>query len=464
MDKKILPRLFCCTVCVLLIAGGILTLNRITKRKESVKQVTPFFQQTEDFDVLCFGASHSLLAYMPMELWDDYGIVSYNLSSGGTRLPVTYWQIVNAFNHKVPKLVIIDCCFVDDRKFYELAYVHDALDGFPLCVDKVNAVIDLVEPEKRAELIFPFTLYHSRWKELTEEDFTLALTKEKGALSFSEVTEVPRYERVSPSELQQLSNIGFDYLRRSIEYCKSRGVEVLLTCIPFPASKNSQDIAYTVSAIAEEYGVNCLDLYTLEPLVDYDTDMADNNHLNVLGGKKISAYLGKYIMENYDIRDQRENPAYASWHRDYAEYREYKAGLIAEQFLGHGNLRSALMLLCDKDFSSIIYLPPESEAYQEPEITKLMETLGIDVSALDQASPQLLVVDNIEGACHILRQGDKVESAFGRLAFTQAEGKDMALLNGESLLIQEGTGILAAVIALDNSSGTVIASGGLRES
>lgn len=457
---KNLSRLFCCTVCAALILAGVLYLGRVTGRKESVKQVVPFFSQEEDFDVLFFGASHSELACFPMELWADYGIVSYNLSSGGTRLPITYWQLVNAFNHSVPKLAVIDCCYVDDRMYYELSHLHDAIDGFPLCVDKVRAVYDLVEPGKRAEFIFPFFLYHSRWKELTEEDFAVELTKEKGARSFARVAETMRYDRLPESERTLLSNRGFDYLRKSIEYCKSRGVEVLLTCIPFPAAPNDQNISYTVSQIAEEYGVRCLDLYTLEEIVDYTTDMDDTHHLNALGGKKISKYIGQYIVENYDIPDQRENPAYSAWNEDYAEYLAYKAGLIDEQISGQGSVRSSLMLLNDKDFSCALYLKPEASLYQDEISVKLLATLGLDVAAIDQGQAQLLVVDNGVRSTHILSRGDSVATTFGELNVDSADGEDAVLLDGELLFSSEKTAAKEIVLAAwDASSGKLISAG-----
>ena len=40
-----------------------------------------FYQQEQDFDVLFLGTSHVLNAVYPMELWRDYGIVSYNMAN-----------------------------------------------------------------------------------------------------------------------------------------------------------------------------------------------------------------------------------------------------------------------------------------------------------------------------------------------------------------------------------------------
>ena len=66
-------------------------LAGLTQRKDSDFQYGPFFQQKEPFDVLFFGSSHILYGAYPMELWEDYGIVSYNLGGHGVHIPTTYW-------------------------------------------------------------------------------------------------------------------------------------------------------------------------------------------------------------------------------------------------------------------------------------------------------------------------------------------------------------------------------------
>ena len=49
------------------------------------------------------------------------------------------------------------------------------------------------------------------------------------------------------------------------------------------------------------------------------------------GARKITDYVGKFIMDNYAIEDQRENEAYSSWHEDYEAYTDFKIDIIQKE-------------------------------------------------------------------------------------------------------------------------------------
>ena len=60
-------------------------------------------------------------------------------------------------------------------------------------------------------------------------------------------------------------------------------------------------------------------------VADYLTDCYDDSsHLNPSGAKKVTAYLGNYMMSHYEIPDRRNDPAYAKWHDDLVRYTTYK--------------------------------------------------------------------------------------------------------------------------------------------
>lgn len=66
--------------------------------------------------MLFMGTSHVLNAVYPMELWNDYGIVSYNFGGHGNYLPTTYCIMKNALEYTTPKLMVIDCFFLGQNK------------------------------------------------------------------------------------------------------------------------------------------------------------------------------------------------------------------------------------------------------------------------------------------------------------------------------------------------------------
>ena len=187
-----------CIITVILTIGLLMWTVNLTERKESSNKYSDFFKD-RDYDVLFMGTSHVINSVFPMELWKEYGITSYNCGGTSNYLPTTYWVLQNALDYVTPKVVVIDCLrLADDEKCPYLARAHYSLDAFPLSKTKIDAIRDLMdnpggntalEAEKAAniaqspwlELLWDFTLYHSRWNELEKDDFSPAASREKGA-------------------------------------------------------------------------------------------------------------------------------------------------------------------------------------------------------------------------------------------------------------------------------------------
>ena len=185
--------------------------------------------------------------------------------------------------------------------------------------------------------------------ELTENDFEPEENLEKGAESRINVVR-STMEKIDSSNKMKGGTLSEDYLRRMIEDCQSRGINVLLTYLPFPAPESKQREANFISDLAEEYGVNYINFLDLD-VIDLDTDCYDDtSHLNPSGARKVTAYLGDYITRNYPVMDQRHNLTYSSWYDDYREYVELKN----ENLKSQEKLKSYLMLLSGEKADIVI--------------------------------------------------------------------------------------------------------------
>ena len=107
--KKALQNLLFAIITLALLAGSLWYLTSLFELKGARIKYEDFYAQEEDFDVLFLGTSHVINAVYPMELWEDYGIVSYNMAGHGNKMPTTYWVFENALLETTPKLVVIDC-------------------------------------------------------------------------------------------------------------------------------------------------------------------------------------------------------------------------------------------------------------------------------------------------------------------------------------------------------------------
>lgn len=393
--------------CVMTVVITVLMLNMIAsvmERKESVIKNGDFIEEKQNVDVLFLGTSHVINGVYPMELWNEYGIVSYNLAGHSTPIASSYWVLQNALDYTTPKVVVIDCLGIGNtmKVSDNFDYAHICFDAFPLSFTKVRAVNDLLEGNEehsKWDLIFPLSQYHNRWNQLTNADFNVEYNSEKGAEMRVDLVTPLSFETI-PTEQKILDNtISIEYLKRIINECEAKGIEVLLTYLPFPAKAFYQEEANRLYDIAEECGVDYINFLATD-IVDYQTDCYDeDSHLNSSGARKVTRYLGQYIMENYDVSDQRQNPAYADWLSDYEEYQVKKNSILTDI----ENPYVYMSMMTDHNYNIIIEITNEEILFDE-KLCVLFENLGIECSKLENA--EYIILDNNKGVIEYITEDE----------------------------------------------------------
>lgn len=458
--KKNFVRALSLLLFAVLLLGCLYKASDVLERKDSRYKYKDFYEQKEKFDVLFMGTSHVINAVFPMEMWDKYGIVSYNFGGHGNQMATSYWVMRNALQYTTPKLIVIDVLEVG--RDFKVAENEDqsrlSLDSMPFSKVKVEAVKDLfgdksligTEQEdlyqKRWEFLFDFGKYHSRWNDLKKEDLDPSYgTVEKGAETRVYVDEPMDYYIVPREYKLEDNTVGAQYLRKMIEECQSRGIDVLLTHVPYPAEDWHQMGGNLAYDIAEEYGVDYLNFVAMDNVVDYYTDCYDSHgHLNASGGKKVSDYLGQYIVDNYGIPDRRNDEAYVGWQQDYQEYYDMKQSMLHSE----EDVYNALMLLQDDDFDAILYIK-DGAAAEDPKIQKLiMNILGEkgdfpqegeynDIFALvshDDQMSELAV-----GRTHAVDPLVEVNTAFGKVIYKNSvDGERSICINDDPENLLDG--------------------------
>lgn len=375
--------------------------SRVLQRKDADTRLGDFFTCPEQLDVLFFGSSHMEGGVAPMELWKDYGITSYDCAVGGGRMPLTYWMLRSTLEYAAPKLVVIDCYWAtEDLKAPERSHTHQALDAFPAGPVKVQAILDLYGENgpdgagldffrlpyaQLAEYLWDFTVYHERWNELTRQDFATVPSPQKGAELYATLFPKGNTTPLPRSEKWQGDTVGLQYLRRIIDECQSRGIEVLLTYLPFSAPERAWREANCIYDIAEEYGVPYLNMLDMG-IVDYRIDCADaDSHINPSGVRKVTKWLGSYLCANYPLADHRGDAAFAGWDENYRAYTLYKGSLLKEA----ANLDRYLMLLADDHLDLLLEIT-DPLVLTDESCRDYFQNIGVDVEGIPPGTPVLL--------------------------------------------------------------------------
>ena len=122
-------------------------------------------------------------------------------------------------------------------------------------------------------------------------------------------------------------------------------------------------------------------------MINYQTDLYDeNSHLNPSGARKVTDYLGHYLMEQYDLEDQRDNEAYSEWYNDYIEYTALKNNNLTSR----NDIVEYLMLLAGDDIQITMDIR-DKDIFKNAWILSLLGNLGTDTSELGDDTDFIII-------------------------------------------------------------------------
>lgn len=379
MKNKKIMRILSTVLFAVLLFCAVAKCADVLEYKEARKKYTPFFESETNFDVIFLGTSHMWNHVLPMEMWDEYGIASYNWGYSNCTPAENYYLIQDILKYTSPKVVVIDVYGLTEYENYNngkyrtdrIEQQHVQFDSFPIwSKSKIEASRDVFDDyDSREDFIWNFIMYHNRWNELERSDFDYDLTTEKGACFLTGLG-MASFVPIAESEKTEIDSVCYPYYLNIIEYCREQGIQVLCAYIPFAASEDEQKIANSIGDIVEQYS-NCSYANMLnKAILDFNTDICpDNSHLNYSGASKVTMWLGQYLSDNYELDDYGNNEF---WIDDYADYYDYKISVINQQT----TLPAYLVQLADDDFSADLEVYDQSLLNSE-RLTLLCNNAGI---------------------------------------------------------------------------------------
>lgn len=284
-------------------------------------------------DVLLMGSSHMYASVSPMDLWNEYGITSYNPSFGLQSIPTTYFELRELLKVQKPKVVVLETfmVYLPEIIYENEKRLHYLVDNVPFSSGVHEAIQTLLpEDSDKTEYYVNFYTFHNNWKILNESYFrpwvTSACIKHNRGASIGFYTRRSVLEKpdISPkSETIAPADVQVEYLYKISELCRDEGIQLVFMLTPFTYGANLQMLMNYVYVIAEAEGVPYLNFHHLldESGFDYAEDLADFEHVNYSGARKITSYLGEYLQTNYQLEDHRTDPAIADlWNKDYEDF------------------------------------------------------------------------------------------------------------------------------------------------
>lgn len=335
MVRKSLVKGFIFLIILIFIISGISPIF-IKKTGHRNKLFQGLYMNTEDqYDVVLIGSSHMNNSINPNILWNQYGVTSFNYATGGQPLDVSYFLLREVLKkHKNP-IVVVDLYYLGLTDQYgSEGYIRYVLDNLKFSTNKLEAIVNCTPSKDWIYYLFPFLKYHSRWKELKKYDFHYdgaAYYYKKGFADGREIYGKDNMSDLSITETADLPPKTEKYLYKIIELCKEKNLQLIFTNAPYDYTstanmknwhKEPAKMFNKVSEISKENNIPfinyCLKLDEIG--FNFKSDMFNIGHLNTWGSNKVTLDLGKFLKENYDLVDHRNEEAYTQWNSDVKYY------------------------------------------------------------------------------------------------------------------------------------------------
>ena len=344
-------RVLCITLAVLLLAAvvavmtPILTPKYLTQSKEGSFTAEYYASVAETtHDVLFIGDCEVFESFVPAILWEEYGITAY-VRGGAQQLTWhSYYMLEDALRYETPRAVVFNVYALKYGEPQKEAYNRLALDGMEWSPVKAEAIkASMTEEEHFIDYVFPFLRYHSRWDELTAEDFRYAFTdkplvSDSGYLMQTGILPADTQAEFTPELLidYTLPATAMEYLDKMRELCDERGIELILIKAPtnFWRYHWYDEWDEQVAAYAAEHDLAYYNLISEADQIglDMSTDTYDAGaHLNVYGAEKLTRYFGAILRDTHNLPDRRVNShACVVWEERVQAYYDRKTAMEAE--------------------------------------------------------------------------------------------------------------------------------------
>ena len=266
------------------------------------------------YDYFFIGDSECSTSVTPIEIWQNFGYTGYNCGIPGQRLGDTYSWLKKCIKNQSPKYVFLET----NALFREITYMKEIEDSVAFKMSDV----------------FPIFRYHNDWLNI---DITSLSENREDQVNDSNQPIIAGYKynaKISPytngdyvtktKAKAKLRDKPLLYLNKIMELCKERDIQLVFYSAPSPVCWNYSK-HNAAEAFAKENNLEYLDFNTQinEIGIDWSKDTRDKgNHINYHGAKKLTTYIGNYLLKSNKLVDHRGDALYDSWNKDLETYLE----------------------------------------------------------------------------------------------------------------------------------------------
>ena len=241
----------------------LIQLNDIFSFKydDGICQMEQFYKLEEgSIDVLVLGSSHAFVNISPDILYEEEGILAYDLCASMQPTWHTYYYLKEALKYQHPKLIVMDVFrLVESFDYSKESKMIKSTYGMKPSKNKLESIQTGLSEENRSEAylyFLEFPAYHSRYTDLTRDDFVFDKEKINNYKGFYPVYEVTPMQRPLVDQVTECAPIEEKtktYFQKILELAKEEEIPILLINAPYILSEDDKKIYNSLEKMLQDY-------------------------------------------------------------------------------------------------------------------------------------------------------------------------------------------------------------------
>ncbi|MCL2403876.1 MAG: hypothetical protein FWC86_06600 [Coriobacteriia bacterium] len=328
---RVFKGLLFCTIAALL----LFATNEIMRPEHRPFDSWPAYSTLaeDSIEVLVVGNSHAFATFAPMQIWDEANTTSWVLGSGSTTIEQRLLMLEIGLKTQNPDVVLFEL-WIPEQAESQRSEVQTALySQLPLSTHKIQGLLRDVYPEFFWRYTIPLVQNHSRWDELTHEDFKIFFTDDRNFTGGARplVTDIDNRDNIQfppsaiPVEPDPYIAAQVAVLLCVLEASEAAGTQLILLFTPVADNEILGRIEDTKQAITHTPELAEI------PMVDMNESAAsqigltsdhfyDEGHLYLWGMHAATNWLYHEVISYYLNREQEHSSEVTQWWDEQAAH------------------------------------------------------------------------------------------------------------------------------------------------
>lgn len=336
MNKKICLRNVSIFMAVIIVALYLLQKILMPKYVDNVVEgnlIKEYYkEENKEFDVVFIGDCEVYENFSPVTLWEKYGINSYIRGSAEQYIWQSYYLLEDTLKYYKPQVVVFNIQSLQFNESDSEAYNRMTLDGMKWSVSKINSIkSSMKDNEHFIDYVFPILRYHSRWNELSVNDFKYMFRQPDNIAHNGYYMRVDTKPAVNVPKGRMLTDYNFGdnawkYLDKMRTLCEENDITLLLIKAPSLYPYWYEEYEQQVLDYANKYNLPYINFLKLTDKIgiDYSTDTYDAGlHMNLSGAEKLSDYIGNLLSDYWKVPNRKDEKLLSEiWNKKIELYEE----------------------------------------------------------------------------------------------------------------------------------------------